>query len=265
MITFENAIMKLAERLSDQKEAKRNISLQRRNQVVDIYGVEFTRQGDEGKPATFYISISPDLIYFERFEFKIIIESFKVPIADDGIRPEIVRVRDTELSIEDATSFNTTGTQLTITGEALTVGTNEISPNPHSHLLTPNPHQHTVPGHGHNLNPRFHNHETDAHSHTIAAGISHFSSTATNFEVWIEGIDLTPFFKAQFPDQWVNGEGIFPARGTANYDVLEAVGYMDDYTRRQILTPGYKKIEIKGDGIFNATLVNYLKYPHVNR
>ena len=265
MITFENAITKLAERLSDKREAKRNVSLQRRNQVVDIYGMEFTRQGDAGRPATFYLSISPDLIYFERFEFKIIIESFKVPIASDGIRPEIVRVRDTELTIQDAPSFNTGSTQLTIAGEGLTTSANEVSPNPHTHLITPNPHQHMVPPHRHDLNPSSHSHETDAHSHTIVAGMSYFSSTATEFEVWIEGIDLTPYFKAQFPNQWVDGEGVFPEAGTMNYDVLEAVGYMEEDLRQRILTPGYKKIEIKGNGIFNATLVNYLKYPHVNR
>ena len=266
MITFENAITKLAERLSDQREAKRNVSLQRRNQVVDIYGMEFTRQGDEGKPATFYISISPDLIYFERFEFKIIIESFKTPIATDGIRPEFVRVRDTELIIQDAAAFNTGGTGLTVAGEGLMTNINAISPNPHTHDLTPNPHHHTIPAHGHHLNPNPHHHETDAHGHTIVAGMSYFKSTATNFEIWIDGdIDLTPYFKAQFPDQWIDGEGIFPEAGTANYDVLEAVGYMDESMRQRILTPGYKKIEVKGDGIFNATLVNYLKYPHVNR
>lgn len=59
---------------------------QRRNQVVDLQGVQYTRVitprlDPSGKPipqpdsaANFYISISPDMIYMERFEFKLIVE-----------------------------------------------------------------------------------------------------------------------------------------------------------------------------------------------
>lgn len=48
---------------------------QRRNQVVDLQGIEFTRVGTEEYQPSFYVSISQDMIYMERFEFKLIIEN----------------------------------------------------------------------------------------------------------------------------------------------------------------------------------------------
>lgn len=69
-----------------------------------MYGVEYVRQGGRNAPATFYLSISPDMVYMERFEFKIIIEPFAIPISANGIEPT-----------------------------SLTVNNNSISPNPHTH------------------------------------------------------------------------------------------------------------------------------------
>ena len=73
---------------------------QRRNQVVDLQGVQYTRvitpkTDSQGRPipqpdsaANFYVSISPDMVYMERFEFKLIVESavgsnFRVKV--DGV------------------------------------------------------------------------------------------------------------------------------------------------------------------------------------
>jgi len=311
MITFESAINRLAERVSDRTQESRNIRLQRRNQVVDIYGMEFTRQGDIGEPASFYISISPDLIYFERFEFKVIIESFRVPIAgangdsDSGISLETVRVRDRSLNLNvESTSLNSDTAELGLTTADISVSetvaspnphSHQLSPNPHNHQITPNPHRHTIPSHNHTITPNSHNHETDPHNHTIRAGMSFETVTASQFTIWIwiedKGqiglipgliepivsssgddmlrINMTPYFMALLPAEprfrWINGEGVFPSAGLINFDVLEAVAYMDEKLREGILKPGYKRIDIEGDGIFNATLVNYLKYSHVNR
>jgi len=262
MITFESAINRLAERVSDRTQESRNVRLQRRNQVVDMYGVEFTRQGDKDRPATFYISISPDLIYFERFEFKVIIEGFKVPIAmDGGIRPAEVTVRPESLEI--------TPTNLTPSTVGIAVNNQNVTgvPSSHSHTLTPQEHSHTISDHTHAIIENPHDHDTIPHTHSIVAGISFFDIGAKNFRIFIEGIDMTPYFKVQFPnDPWLNDRGgVFPNTELDNYDVLEAVAYMDPDIRSKILKPGYKKVEIEGDGIFTATLVNYLKYSHVNR
>ncbi|OJG67596.1 hypothetical protein RV09_GL002365 [Enterococcus moraviensis] len=209
----------MAERIADRTSESRQGQLQRRNQVVDIYGMEFTRQGDTDHPATFYISVSPDLIYYERFEFKIIIQPFAMPVGSGGA----------------------TGSTVVQVGEtSLTVNPNTISPNPHKHT-------------------------TEPHNHSLSAGISLFTSSVSDFEVWIEGIDVTPYLKAQYNGSWIEGEGVFPSKGLSNYDLLKAVGFMPTWQRGAILTPGYKKVELKGTGIFNATLVNYLKYSHVNR
>jgi len=262
MITYESAISKLAERVVDLREESRNISLQRRNQVVDMYGTEFTRQGAAGRPASFYVSISPDLIYFERFEFKIIIEAFKVPIADNGIQLSEVIVNPRSLVV-DQVDLATDAVGITVDSQQVTT-----VPSSHTHTLTPSSHHHDI-SHTHGISPNPHDHETIPHGHSIVAGMSYFDVEADEFRIFIEGIDMTPYFKAILPDEsrlrWIDGAGIFPSAGLKNFDVLEAVAYMDQELRERILKPGYKRIDIVGNEVFNATLVNYLKYSHVNR
>ncbi|MGL4695171.1 hypothetical protein [Enterococcus larvae] len=218
-MTYDSALNKMAERIADRTEENRQSQLQRRNQVVDIYGMEFTRQGDSSHPATFYISVSPDLIYYERFEFKIIIQPFAMSIGGDGATSSAsVVVNDTSLAVNNSS-------------------------------ITPNPHRHT----------------TEEHNHSLDAGVSLFSSSVTDFEIWVEGIDITPYLKAQYSGGWIDGEGIFPSSDLDNYDILEIAGQLLPWQKGVILQPGYKKVELKGNGLFNATLVNYLKYSHVNR
>ncbi|MCB5951818.1 hypothetical protein LI951_07055 [Enterococcus sp. BWT-B8] len=218
-MTYDRALNQLAERVGDRTAESRQNQFQRRNQVVDVYGMEFTRQGDTNHPASFYISVSPDLIYYERFEFKIIIQPFAMPIGGGGATGStVVQVEDT----------------------GLTVNQNTISPNPHSHSTVP-------------------------HNHSLDAGISMFTSSVSDFEIWVEGINLTPYFQAVYPESWIDGEGVYPSDGLANFDLLKIAGYLPAWQRGKILATGYKKVELKGQGVFNATLVNYLKYSHVNR
>jgi len=194
----------LGERVSDRTVNDRQSQSQRRNGFVDMYGTEYQRQGDTQNPATFYISITPDLIYYERFEFKIAIQPFAIPISGGAV---------------SNTSLSTNGTTIT--------------PNPHRHNLVP--------------------------------GISLVSSAVEDFEVWIEDINITPFLKAQFSGAWIDGEGVFPADNLRNYDLLEVIGHLYDWQKGAILTPGYKKVELKAKGTFNAILINYVKLSHVNR
>ena len=272
MITFESAINRLAERTADRREESRNVGLQRRNQVVDIHGMEFTRQGDGvDRPAIFHISISPDLIYFERFEFKIIIESFRIPIIGIGsLQDEYVFIHESGDDIYIETEeLVTNEVEIQLETEATELEINQasgnIEPAAHYHELEQESHCHTIPAPRYKL-PR-HSHNTNRHNHEVIPGMTYVNTTATEFRILIEDYDLTPYFKAQHPNHWLNGEDrIFPGHDiNYNFDVLEAVGYMNKDLRRKILSPGYKEIKIEGNGIFNATLVNYLKYSHVNR
>lgn len=121
-MTIDKAINRIAERTFDNTETIRQMKKQRRNQVVDIYGMEFTRQGGPGAPATFYISISPDMIYLERFEFKLIIQPFLT-----------------------TTGVSTSSATVTVDDTSLQIENGQISPNPHKHTVTTHTHS-TSPG-----------------------------------------------------------------------------------------------------------------------
>lgn len=87
MISYEQALSRVAERtISNQKNISQRTK-QRRTGFVDLYGVESFRSIDGS--GTFFISISPDLEYFERYQFKIAVDSptsvGNVQISIDGI------------------------------------------------------------------------------------------------------------------------------------------------------------------------------------
>lgn len=92
-MTQQKQLNILAERTHDLKKNISEKDKQRRNQPVDLYGVDISRQSSGGE-AIYYVSISNDLVYFERFQFKIYIEgastltNFKIFIE--------TRVKDTD-------------------------------------------------------------------------------------------------------------------------------------------------------------------------
>ena len=98
----------ISENVYNLKKKQKRANLQRRNGNVDIYGYEFYRQGDVNSPAEFGISISQDLVYFERFEFKLIIQPFLSSVSGDGLSPVDLRITSND----------------------------QITPNPHTHTLT---------------------------------------------------------------------------------------------------------------------------------
>lgn len=234
----DEAIEYLSQRTYNNTEDRLQKNRQRRNQVVDLYGIEYTRQGDANNPATFYISISPDMVYLERFEFKLIVSPFLTSGAS---------------SVSTATVNITGNTEETELG----IANNDVNPKKHKHAL--------------NLN------NVGSHTHTVTGSTSGQSVTANTFTMSIDGIDVTAYLKAQYTsysNDWPNGEGIFPSNGSTievedNYDilavasVLTAEGREDD--AKKLTTPGYKKIVISGNGAFQVALVNYLKYSHLNR
>lgn len=70
-ITYEEALNRIAERTNDNIRELRKTRLQRRTEFTDLYGVPFYAESDSNNEAKFYISVSPDLVYFLRFQFKL--------------------------------------------------------------------------------------------------------------------------------------------------------------------------------------------------
>lgn len=114
MADLEDSIAKIAEKVYDLIKYKDSSLTQRRNLVTDMYGVEYTRQASSGYPATFYISLTPDLVYLERFQFKLIIAPFQSTVGSVSV-----------------------GT-LSVDSTALSMDGTSISPNPHSHTVKGN-------------------------------------------------------------------------------------------------------------------------------
>lgn len=81
-MTLRKQLNILAERTYDNKRDISEKNKQRRNQVVDMYGMDISRESNSSNPyglkgdtATLYVSVSPDLVYYERFQFKLYINS----------------------------------------------------------------------------------------------------------------------------------------------------------------------------------------------
>lgn len=72
-LTRQKQLNILAERTHDLKKNISEKDKQRRNQVVDLFGEDISRQSSNGE-ATMHVSVSPDLVYYERFQFKIYID-----------------------------------------------------------------------------------------------------------------------------------------------------------------------------------------------
>lgn len=108
--TYADAINRIAERTVDNQRQLKKDTTQRRDSFVDLYGVEYLRQGDASHPATFYINISPDFQYFERFALKL------------QIMPFASTVKGIDLPAETEE-------------ESLSISGSTITPNPHKHAL----------------------------------------------------------------------------------------------------------------------------------
>lgn len=232
-MTIEKAINRIAERTFDNTKNIRQMKRQRRNQVVDIYGTEFTRQGGPGAPATFYISISPDMIYLERFEFKLIIQPF---LTTTGTSTGGTAAETEETSI--------------IPSDYVTVVGNDLQ---FSHDTVIDPHKHSISNHGHSISP----------------GATQTPVANADFLVSIEDIDVTPYLMAQY-GTWISGEGVYPSINiNEDYDILEvASDFIAEHRPEdadKLTRSGYKKVEITGSKLFSVTLVLYCKYSHMNR
>ena len=246
ILTYDQIINRIAEKTYDNTKQLRRGVQQRRNGMEDLYGVEFTHNGDANHPATFYISVSPDLVYYERFAFKFIIEPFNSSVAGISLSSDSMVVGDTSLAISGSS-----GSQVisgTSTLDDATVGS-----------ITPNPHAHTISG--------------GTVTGSLNYGIKKLTTSSANWRVVIHDVDITEYLIEQHDGEWIEGEGIYPNNRLEDqedfYDILDVACMLNaegrTADRDKILAPEFKKVQIFSDAPFGLTAFLYLKYSHANR
>ena len=206
---LNTAFRVLSEKTHDNTKAIEKDNRQRRDEFVDLYGIEFHRNGSSDSPAVFHVSVSGDEAYMQRFQFKLVIEPFQV-MADMAL----------------------TSTSLNISG-------NNITPNPHNHQLV--------------------------------AGVTNIPVTASDFTIECEGIDITPYLRAQVEENgwdWFDGEGVYPSTALEeSFDLIQVACDIEAEggDGSKILRKGWKPITLRGSQPFSATMVVYLKYQNMGR
>lgn len=226
ILTQNQAIQRLSEKVYDNTRNLRQKDRQRRNTFVDLYGIEFTRQGDSGTPAKFYISITPDMIYLERFEFKLIIQPFAS--YSNGMETTVVDVEPTSLSVTENQTTN-------------------------AHTVTPNPHDHSTKPHTHNLTSGITLTPTMSDDFRVyIEGIDVTAYLMAQYGSWING-------EGVYPSLDINKN--YDVLEVA-CDMM-AEGRESDVNK--LTHSGYKEIKITSSAPFQVTLVNYLKMSNMNR
>lgn len=170
-MTYDKAMNRIAEVVKDNRDDLRKTRLQRRTEFTDLYGVPFYAESDENNEAKFYISVSPDLVYFMRFQFKIYVQELQA--SDDG-----------------------------------------------------------------------------------------------DFEISINGIDITDYLTEQEDGDWIDGEGLYPTNAVEDqedfYDLLDVATVMynegNEEEANKLLKPGFKPMKIAASSSFKVTMYLYMKY-----
>ena len=120
------------------------------------------------------------------------------------------------------------------------------------------------------ISPDPHTHETRLHNHNLSSGVHHTHTDASDFEVSINGVNVTPYFMAQYGGAWIDGEGVYPSMDMEeNYDLLEVASDLIGEGRQadadKILSPGYKPISITSSKPFQVTITELKRHSHTNR
>lgn len=227
ILTYEQILNRLAERTSDNTRQLRRQIQQRRNGMEDLYGTVFNADGDENAPATFYISLSPDLIYIERFAFKFVIKPFATTIKGGSTAATVI-VDNTSLLVNNETG--------------------QIEPNPHTHLTFPHTHNMTS-------GKTF----IDTTSDYWRVKIDGVDITAYLIEQhdgqWIKGEGIFP------NGDLVSQGGFYDILDVASMMIADN----KKAQAQQILEPRFKKVEIISDAPFSVDAYLYLKFSHLNR
>lgn len=251
LITLDQYLNSIAEKtLDNSRQLKKDIR-QRRNGMEDLYGVCFSANGDASHPASFYVSISPDMVYLERFAFKFVIKPYRSTVSGVSGGGSL-EIDETSLAV------NVNG------GSDVISGTSTLADDA-SGSVTPNPHKHTATG----------------SIGGLSYGVKEINTTSTDWRVVVSGVDITVYLKEQQGidpnDPLFNGEGIYPGSGLKErvenfYDILDvaSVMYAEDTAQsvldaEELLKPEFKKVEIFSNQPFGIDCYAYIKYPHMNR
>ena len=229
---IDKAITKVAKRANAVSKDARQKNRQRRNVPNEIYGIQFVGYGDADHPATLRISISPGLVYYEQYAFKVEIAPFL------------------------STTKATTGSA-TVDVESATV-----SSTPSSHDHTTKAHTHSLTGGVELTQPTsgkygFKIEGVDMKPYFMANQDDNFVNNDSNAN-FIDGAGV-------FPSDELDDED----SGGNYYDVLAAIGDMradgkeDDAVK--VEKGGMKKIEISVPGPCAVYLYPYIKYSMLNR
>ena len=161
-VGFDKFLNMLAEKTIDNtQQLKRGVN-QRRNGMEDLYGICFSANGDANNPASFYISLSPDYVYLQRFAFKFVIKPFTTTVK----------------GATESASVSVDQTSLGVSGSS-------ISPNPHGHGTQP--HTHNV------INGMAFVNTTSSYWRVKIAGIDITSYLAAQYGgEWISGEGIYP-------------------------------------------------------------------------
>ena len=233
IMSYEEVLNRLAEKTSDNTRQLRRAVQQRRNGMEDLYGVMFSAEGDADNPATFCVSLSPDMVYLEQFAFKFVIRPYSTTVKG-GTSSATVTVNDRSLSVN---------------GDS----------------ISPNPHDHTTEAHTHNLiNGKAFVQTTSDYWRVRIAGVD-----ITSYLMEQHDGDWTDMEgesgEKVFPSNELEDKEDF-------YDILEVVSmmYMEDTEQSlsdasKILKPEFKKVEIISDAPFGVDAYLYQKYSHMNR
>lgn len=248
ILTLEQYLNRLAEKSVDNTKQLRKQVQQRRNGMEDLYGIEFTHNGDATHPATFYVSVSPDLVYYERFAFKFIIEPFASSVAGVSLTGSGMTIGETSLSVSGSGG-----------GSSVISGTSTLDDPSVGGAITPNPHTHTA--------------SSGAMSADANYGINKISTSSAEWRVEIADVDITEYLIEQHDGAWINGQGIYPTNRVEDkedfYDILDVACMLNAEGRtsdkNKLLAPGFKKVEVYSDAPFGLTAFLYLKYSHLNR
>lgn len=225
MMTYDEILAKLAEKTTDNTKELKKTRYQRRNEVSDLYGIPFNSQGDANTPASFYISVTPDLVYHLRFQFKLEIKPFTTSVKG-----------------------GTDSTVVSVNNRSLSVSGGDISPNPHNH---------TTDAHTHNLIKGVAIQHTTADDFTVhVAGIDITPYLIEQQEgEWIEGEGVYPSLGLGEADDFYDLLSVA--------SLMYAEG--DEESADTLLEPGMKKVEIFSNAPFGVTMYLYLKPDTVGR
>lgn len=228
LITYEQYMAMLSEKVIDNSRQLKHSVHQRRNGMEDLYGVCFSANGDAHEPATFYISLSPDYVYLERFAFKFVVRPFTTTIkgATDSA---VVDVNDRSLSVS---------------GDA-------ISPNPHDHSTQP---------HTHNV--------IDGISfvHTTSTDWSIKIDGVDITPYLLEQHDKAVLFdegEGVYPSNDLTDdiENFYDILDVVSVMIAEG----NDEDAEILLRPRLKRVQIFSDAPFGIDAYLYMKYSHLNR